>query len=87
MLAFAETVPDVFAQTHPELRRIAAFVDGTRTIEAVSAPFELVEKFIVLKDLLHGDGRFDGPEIDKQLLWHSFPVVMVNCEELVRLKK
>src|ERR1035437_1592808 len=30
MLAFAETIPNVFADTHPELGRVAALVDRTR---------------------------------------------------------
>ena len=42
MFALAETVPDVFADAHPELRRVAAFVNGTRPAQAVSAFLELV---------------------------------------------
>jgi hypothetical protein len=65
VLAFAEAIPDVFADAHPELRRVAAFVNGTRTAQAVGAPFELVEDAIVLKHLFHGDGRFDGLEVNE----------------------
>src|SRR5712692_5770755 len=36
MFAFAETVPDVFGDTHPELCWIAAFVNRTRPAQAVS---------------------------------------------------
>ena len=65
MLAFAETIPDVFADAHPELRRVAAFVDRTRAAQAVSAALELVEEAVVLKHLFHGDGRFDGLEVNE----------------------
>ena len=66
MLALAETIPDVLADAHPELRRVAAFVDGTRAIQAVRAAFELIEDAIMLQDLFHGNGRFDGLEINKR---------------------
>src|ERR1051325_4759952 len=66
MLAFTETVPDVFTDAHPELRRIAAFVDRTRPTQAVSAPFEPVQETVVLQHLLHGDGRFHGLEVNER---------------------
>jgi hypothetical protein len=66
MVTFAETVPDILAHTDSELRRIAAFVDRAGTAQAVSAPFESVEKTVMLEQLLHGDGRFNGLEINKR---------------------
>src|ERR1035437_3611426 len=66
MFALAETVPNAFADAHPELRRVAAFVDWTRAGEAVSASFEPVEQTIVLQHPLHGYGRFDGLEVNKR---------------------
>ena len=65
VFALAETVPDVFADAHPELRRVAAFVDRTRTVKLSAAPLELVKQAVVLKHLLHGDGRFDGLEVNE----------------------
>ena len=65
VLALAETIPDVFADAYPELRRVAAFVDRTRAAQAVCAPLELVQEAIVFKNLLHGDGRFDGLEVNE----------------------
>jgi hypothetical protein len=66
MLAFAETIPDVLAEADAELRRVAAFVDGTGAAQTVGAPFEPVKDAIVFKHLLHGDGRFDGLEVNKR---------------------
>ena len=66
VFAFAETVPNVLADAHPELRRVAAFVNRTRPIQAVSASFEPVEQTVVLQHLLHCDGRFDGLEVNKR---------------------
>jgi hypothetical protein len=65
MFALAETVPDIFAEAHPELRRVAAFVNRTRPAKAVSAAFEPVKKTVVLKHLLYIYGRFDGPEVNE----------------------
>ena len=56
MFTFAETVPDVFTDAHPELGRVAPFVNRTRTAQVVSAPFELVDEMIVRQHLFHGDG-------------------------------
>ena len=66
VLALAETIPNVFADAHPKLRRVAAFVNRTRAAQAVAAPFELVQDAVVLKHLLHGDGRFDGLEVNER---------------------
>ena len=66
VLALAETVPDIFADADPELRRVAALVDGTRPAQAVGAPFELVQDPVDVKHLLHGDGRFDGLEVNER---------------------
>jgi hypothetical protein len=63
--AFAETVPDVLADTDPELCRVAAFMDGAWTAEAVRATFEFVQNAVMLQDLFHGDGRFDGFEVNE----------------------
>jgi hypothetical protein len=65
VLALAETIPDVFADTDAELRRVAAFVDRTRAAQTVCAPLELVQEAVVFKNLLHGDGRFDGFEVNE----------------------
>ena len=65
VFALAETVPDVLADTDPELRRIAPLVDGTRTIQTVRPALELVEDAVVLQDLFHGNGRFDGFEVNE----------------------
>ena len=62
---------------HPELGRVAALVDGARAIEAVRAAFELVEQAIMLKHLLHGDGRFDGLEVNERCFWHNNTPVFV----------
>ncbi len=40
---------------------VAAFVDGTRSVQAVGAALELVHEAVVVKHLLHGDGRFGRP--------------------------
>jgi len=66
MLALAEAIPDVFADAHPELRRVAALVDRTRAAQAVAAPLEFVQEAIMFKHLLHGDGRFDGLEVNER---------------------
>jgi len=63
MLAFRKAVPDVLAHAHPKLRRIAAPVNRAWAVEAVGASLELIHEAVVLKHLLHGDGRFDGPEV------------------------
>jgi hypothetical protein len=65
VFALAETIPDIFADADAELRRVAAFVDRTRAAQAVTAPLELVQEAVVLKHLLHGDGRFDGLEVNE----------------------
>ena len=66
MLALAETIPEVLAEAHPELGRVAALVDRARPIQAVARAFELIEQAIVLQDLLHGDGRLDGLEVNER---------------------
>lgn len=63
MLAFRKAVPDVLADAHPELRRVAATVNRAGAVEAVGASLELVHEAIVLKHPLHGNGRFDGPKV------------------------
>jgi hypothetical protein len=65
MFAFRKAVPDVFAQADAELRRVAAFMDGTRPIQAVGAGLEFIEDAVVRKHLFHGDGRFDGLEVNE----------------------
>ena len=65
MLALAETIPDVFADANAELCRVAAFVDRTRAAQTVCAPLELVQEAVVFKDLLHGDDRFYGFEVNE----------------------
>ena len=65
-LALTETIPDAFPDTYPELGRIAAFVDRTRAAERISTFLELVEETVMLEHLLHGDGRFDSPEVDER---------------------
>jgi hypothetical protein len=80
VFAFAEAIPDVFGETHPKLRGVLAFVNGTRPAQAVSAPFELVKQAVVLKHLLHGDGRFDGLEVNELCFGHSFTPVFI-CGE------
>jgi len=65
VLAFRKAVPDVLADTYPELCRVAAFVDGARAIQAVRAALVLVEDAVVVQDLFHGDGRFDGLEVNE----------------------
>ncbi len=66
VLAFAETVPDVFANAHPELCRVAPFVDGARPVQTVGAALELVHETVVLKHPFHGDDRFDGLEVNER---------------------
>ena len=66
MLALAEAIPDVLAGANAELCRIRALMDGARSVEAVPAPLELVEDTVMFQDLLHGDGRFDGPEVNER---------------------
>ena len=66
VLAFAETIPNVFAYAYPKLCRVAAFVDRTWAAQAVAAPLELVQDAVVLKHLLHGDGHFDGLEVNER---------------------
>ena len=65
MLAFRKAVPNILADAHSKLRRIAASVDGARAVQAVGSTLELVHEAIMLKDLFHGDGRFDGPEVNE----------------------
>jgi len=66
VLAFAEAVPEVFADGDPKLCGIVPFVDRTRPTEAVSAAFERVQETVMVEDLFHGDGRFDGFEVNEQ---------------------
>ena len=72
--ALAETIPDILAQAHPKLGRVLAFVDRTGTAQAVAASFESVEDVIMNEYLLHGQGCFDGPEVDKHLFGHTTPL-------------
>lgn len=65
MFALAETIPCVFADADTELSRIAAFVDRAWTAQPVSAPFEFVQETVMIEHLLHGDGRFDGSEVNE----------------------
>ena len=65
VLALAETIPDAFADADAELRRVAALVDRTRAAQTVCAPLELVQEAVVFKNLLHGDGRFHGFEVNE----------------------
>jgi hypothetical protein len=65
VLALAETIPDVFADADTELRRVAAFLDRTRAAQTVCAPLEPVQEAIVFKNLLHGEGRFHGFEVNE----------------------
>src|ERR1035437_3188778 len=66
VFALAETVPDVLTDTHPELCRVAALVNRTRPIQAVSTSFEPVEQTVMLQHFLHCEGRFDGLEVNKR---------------------
>src|ERR1017187_2754109 len=66
VFALAETVPDVLTDAHAELCRVAAFVNRTRPIQAVSASFEPVEQTVMLQHFLHCEGRFDGLEVNKR---------------------
>jgi hypothetical protein len=82
LFALAEAVPDILPRAHPELCRAGTFMDRTRAIEAVSAPLEPVREAIVFQDLLHGDGRFDGLEVNELCFGHIYSssyVVLVNC--------
>src|ERR1035437_7299408 len=81
MLAFAETIPNVFADTHPELGRVAALVDRTRAAQAVAAALELFQDAVMLKHLFHGDGRFDGLEVNELCFGHILPWLF-DCDEL-----
>src|ERR1035437_3469734 len=81
VLAFAEAIPDVFADADAKLRRVAAFVNGAGTAQAVGASFELVEDAVVLKHLFHGDGRFDGLEVNELCFGHILPWLF-DCDEL-----
>ena len=65
VFALAETIPDIFADAHPELCRVASLVDRTRAAQTVCAPLERVQETVVFKNLLHGDGRFDGLEVNE----------------------
>jgi hypothetical protein len=49
----------------PGLLRFAAPVDRARAVQAIGSTLELVHEAIMLKDLFHGDGRFDGPEVNE----------------------
>jgi NAD(P)-dependent dehydrogenase (short-subunit alcohol dehydrogenase family) len=69
-----ETVPDIFAHAHPELGRVLALVNGAGTAQAIPAPFEPVEDIIVDEHLLHGNGRFDGPEVNEHVFGHTTPL-------------
>jgi hypothetical protein len=70
MFTFAETVPDVFADTYPELIGTIAPVDGAGTVKAVAGSFEPIQQAVMNEHLLHGDGRFDGPEVNERCFGH-----------------
>src|SRR6202012_4493982 len=72
VLALGKAVPDVLADADAELRRIAALVDRARAVQAVAGAFELVEQAIVPEDLLHGDGRLDGFEVNERVFRHTY---------------
>src|SRR5205807_737289 len=65
-LAFAETVPDIFADAHPKLGGIGSPMNGTRPAQAVSGFLEPVSETVVLQHLLHRDGRFYGLEVNER---------------------
>jgi hypothetical protein len=65
VLAFLKQFQMFFADADAELRRVAAFVDGTRAVQAVGTALELVHEAVVFQHLLHGDGRFDGLEVNE----------------------
>jgi len=71
VLAFGEAIPDILADTDPKLGRVVAFVNRAGTIQAVSAPFELIPKLVVREHLLHGDGCFDGSEVNELGFGHG----------------
>ncbi len=65
VFAFAETVPNVLADAHPELRGVVSLVNGAWTAQVVPAAFELVQQVVVFKNLLHVDCRFDSLEVNE----------------------
>jgi len=66
VFALAEAIPNILADTHAELCRVAAPVDRAWAVQAVAAALELVEQAIVFKHLLHSNGRFNGLEVNKR---------------------
>ena len=56
MLALAEAVPDIFADTDPELRRVGAVVNGAAAGKAVAAALHGFEQAVSVEHLLHGHG-------------------------------
>ena len=79
MLAGAETIPDVLGGADAELRGVAPFVDRARPIQAFAGAFELVQNVVVAQQLFHGDGRFDGLEVNELGFCHNnTPVVVMN---------
>jgi hypothetical protein len=73
--ALAETIPDVFAYTDPELSGVLALMDRTASAQAISAPLEPIHEIVMIKHFLHGDGRFDGLEVNKRVSGHTAPPV------------
>jgi hypothetical protein len=71
MFTFAETVEDIFAGADAELRRVAAFMNGTWAGQTIATAFELVEEAIMFQDFLHGDGRFDSLEVNELGFGHN----------------
>ena len=65
-VTFTETVPDIFTDTHAELCRVLPSMDRAGATKAISTLFEALKEAIMLEDLLHGDGRFDGLEVNKR---------------------
>ena len=66
VFALAETIPNVFAEADAELRRVAALVNRTGPAEAVLTAFKPVKQTVMLEDLLHVNGRFDGLEVNER---------------------
>ena len=66
LFAFAETVPDIFADADTKLGGIASAVNGARSAQAVSGFLEPVSETVVIEHLLHGDGRFYGLEVNER---------------------
>jgi hypothetical protein len=62
VFAFAETMPDILADAHPELRRVAASMDRTRALQAIGSTM------MIFSDGMLGDCRFAILLLFEQLL-------------------